>query len=1018
MIGRTVAHYRVLEKLGEGGMGDVYLAEDTRLHRRVAIKTLPPATATDPEHLERFAREAKTLAGLNHPNIVTVYSVEEAGPERLLVMELIEGQTLAEVIPTGGLAEERFFELAIPLADALTAAHERGVTHRDLKPSNVMITEEGRVKVVDFGLAKLRQEAEAREQTVVLDRDLTGEGRILGTYPYMSPEQLKGRPVDHRSDIFSLGVVLYEMATGERPFGGESSAELISSILRDTPPPAHERNRDMPRHLDRILSHCLERDPDRRFQTAKDLRNELQSLHRELHSERLLQGASITRRLGRTLSEAIPRTRRRWIGAALAGAVLAATAAGVFLSRGDDEGSARPAATAPATHESAADTETRRPSVAVLFFRNLTGDPELEWLRTGLTDMLVTGLSQSPELRVLSTDRLYEILQELNKLDEPVVSADLVREVAERSQVGAVLLGSFAQAGDTLQVNVTLQDAESGEILDAQRVQGAGESSVFTLVDRLSQEVVRTFERSGRLALENGPALERSIEAVTTSSVEAYQLYVEAVQSMHAVEIEKAIRLLRQSVELDPEFAMAYARLAHIYDTLGREKLIQRAIDAAIAHADRLPPRERYYVEGIFFGRRRATYQRGIRTLREAIELYPEHRAARYQLGVLQSCLELYRQAEAHFDDLLEQGHDTVATYNAAAQMDGAQGKIEEARELLQEWIDRDPDDWSAHLVLAWHASAWGEPDRALEALDRVEALGAASPFAGLMRWRAQVLAGRLDRAGEAAESLTESENSYWRWRGLTGEALLALYRGDSETALERYADAAEAYGESEPLLGTGQNLAAELLLLTERPERALEQARRARSVAEGDWPAWEGTFWGALAQERLGRSGRADELAAELEELGELLPGEVEERFHHRLLGLLAFERGDGERALAALRRAESMLPPRGIEWHRHRLPDHVPLWYDLAAVLRSLGDDAAAEQRYRRITESGVEHLFHPIQYVRSHYFLARLLDQRGDATGAAEAYRAFLSFWGDGELDRGRVAEARERLADLEG
>lgn len=1020
MIGRTVAHYRVLDKLGKGGMGDVYLAEDTRLHRRVAVKVLPPATAAEPEHLERFAREAKTLAGLNHPNIVTIYSVEEEGDERLLVMELIEGRTLAEVIPSGGLDEERFFELAVPLADALTAAHERGVTHRDLKPSNVMITEEGRVKVVDFGLAKLRREAEAREQTVVLDSDLTEEGRILGTYPYMSPEQLKGKPVDHRSDIFSLGVVLYEMATGERPFGGETSADLISSILRDTPPPAHERNRELPRHLDRILSHCLERDPDRRFQTAKDLRNELQSLHRELHSERLLQGTSITRRLRRTISERIPRSRRRWLGAAVLVAVLAAAAAGAFLLRGGSHEPARPAGATPATGSAStgagAEAEARRPSVAVLFFRNLTGDPELEWLRTGLTDMLVTGLSQSPELRVLSTDRLYEILQELDKLNEPVVSADLVREVAERAEAGVVLLGSFAQAGETLQVHVTLQDAESGEILDAQRVQGTGESSVFTLVDRLSREVVRTFERAGRLAAEDSPALERSIESVTTSSVEAYQLYVEAVQSMHAVEIEKAISLLQRSVELDPEFAMAYARLAHIYETLGREKLIQRAIDSAIAHADRLPPRERYYVEGIFFGRRRATYQRGIRTLREAIDLYPEHRAARYQLGVLESCLELHRQAEARFADLLARGHETVANYNAAAQMDGAQGKIEEARELLRAWIDRDPDNWSAHLVLAWHAPTWGEPDRALEALERVEALGADSPFAGLMRWRAQVLTGRWDRAAEAAGALTESEDPYWRWRGLTGEALLALYRGDGETALERYAAAAEAYGESEPLLGTGHNLAAELLLLTGRPEQALERTRRARSVAEGDWPAWEGLFRGALAQERLGRPGRADELAAELGELGELLPGEVEERFHRRLLGLLAFERGDGEQALAELRRAEGMLPPRGIEWHRHRLPDHVPLWYELAGVLRSLGDDAAAEERYRRIAESGVEHLYHPVQSIRSHYFLARLLDERGETRGAREAYRAFLSFWGEGELDRDRIAEARERLAAL--
>ncbi|MGD2113505.1 MAG: protein kinase, partial [Acidobacteriota bacterium] len=989
MIGRTVAHYRVLEKLGKGGMGDVYLAEDTRLHRQVAVKVLPAATATDPEHMERFAREAKTLAGLNHPNIVTVYSVEEAGDQRLLVMELIEGRTLAEVIPSGGLTEERFFELAIPLADALSAAHARGVTHRDLKPSNIMITEDGRVKVVDFGLAKLRQEAEAREQTVLLDSGLTEEGRILGTYPYMSPEQIKGKPVDHRSDIFSLGVVLYEMATGERPFSGETSADLISSILRDDPPPTHELNRSLPRHLDRIIAHCLQRDADRRFQTAKDLRNELQSLRQELHSERLLRSTSITRRLGRRFL----RDRRSRVGVAVAALVLALAAAGLFLVLAGDPGGER-ASTGASPEEvsgaAGAPAEAPRPSVAVLFFRNLTGDPELEWLRTGLADMLVTGLSQSPELRVLSTDRLYQILQDLDKLDEPMVSADLVHTVAERAQVGVVLLGSFARAGETLQVNVTLQDAESGEILDAQRVQGTGESSVFSIVDRLSRGVVSTFRHSGRMAAAERPEPGRGIESVTTSSVEAYQLYAEAVKFAHEFKIGEAVALLERAVALDPGFAMAYARLARIYETTGREQAVERVVDAAIAHADRLPPRERYYIEGIYYGRKRATFRRAIETLEKAVELYPDHREARYRLGILESHLELHRRAATRFETLLQQGHDTTGTYNSLAQMLEAQGHTEQARRLLEDWISTEPENWSARLVLAWHAPSWGMPHRALEALDAAADLRPGSPFADFMGWRANLLAGRPERAEELAEQLTESEESYWRWRGFVCRAVLALYRGRTGEALQHYAAAATQYGSVEPILGTGRDLAAELLLATGRPERALEETRRARQVAEGDWPAWEALSLEALAEERLGRPDRADRLAAEVDALGELLPGQVEERLHHRLLGLLAAERGNGKVAVAELERAESMLPPRGLEWHRHRLPDHVPIWYELATVHRELGDADEAEVRYRRIVESGIEHLYHPIQYVRSHYFLARLLDDRGDREGARRAYR----------------------------
>jgi len=1011
MIGQTVAHYRVLDKLGGGGMGEVYLAEDTRLHRRVAIKVLPPLVASDAEHLERFAREAKALAGLNHPNIVTVYSVEEAGDQRLLVMELIEGRTLSALIPEGGLTEERFFELAIPLADALSAAHARGVTHRDLKPSNVMVTEDGRVKVVDFGLAKLRQEAEARERTVVLEEELTEEGRILGTYPYMSPEQIKGKPVDHRSDIFSLGVVLYEMATGERPFSGETSADLISSILRDTPPPAHELNRKLPRHLDRILAHCLEKDPESRFQTAKDLRNELRSLLQEVASERLLRSTSIARRLVST-GETGKRLRGR-LAAGILVTVLAVVGGLLLWSARENRPTPTEAGLGVAPSGETVKAKEHRPSVAVLFFQNLTGSPELEWLRTGLTEMLVTDLSQAPGLRVISTDRLYQVLRDMKRLDDPVLSADLVRDVAEKTDASTVLLGSFAQVGETFQVNVTVKDAVTGEILDAQRIQGTGESSVFTIVDQLSNRVLGLFEGSGQLASAMKHEEDRNIESVTTSSVAAYRLYAEGMRLYYEFKIDEAITLFRRATELDPEFAMAHARLARIYETLGREKDLEGAIGEAMAHVERLTPRERSIVEATFYGRQRATYGRAVEVLEETLELYPDHNSAGYQLGLLYLYLELHDQAISRFEDLISRGYDHEAVYNGLATAYEAEGRVAESERLLRRW---NSSTWASRLVVAWHATIWGEASEASQALHQAEALRPESPFVEFFCWRAASLNADWDRARACTRKLMAEEQEYWRWRGLTGLALLDLYGGRPVEGLQHLDEASETYSEKEALLGTGWNMAAETLLMLGQPSAALEEASRAQQIAENDWPAWEGLFWAAIAQQRLGKPAEADRLAAELEPLGDLLPGQVEERLYHRLLGVLAWERGDGAAAVRELELAESMLPPRGLAWHRHRLPDHVPLWYELATVYRKLGNADEAELRYRRITESGVEHLYHPIQYVRSHYYLAKLLEGQGDATGARAAYRKFLDFWDNGEIDRDLVADARVRLKAL--
>jgi Tol biopolymer transport system component/predicted Ser/Thr protein kinase len=319
VIGETLGHYRIRDRLGGGGMGEVFRAEDTQLGREVALKVLRPELVDSPERRQRFEREARTLAALNHPNIVTVYSVEQAGGRDFITMELVRGERLSRRIRKGGLPVSDLLELAIPLADALAAAHDQGITHRDLKPDNVMVGPEGGVKVLDFGLAKLRPQGPGLVDSQFATGTMTTEGQIVGTVAYMSPEQAQGRPVDHRSDIFSLGVVLYEMATGERPFRGETASALLAAIQKDTPASVTELRPELPRELGRILRRALAKDPEERIQTAKELRHELRELKVEVDS-------------GEAWERPRPvRARRRW--ALVAGLAIVAVAAGAAIWR-------------------------------------------------------------------------------------------------------------------------------------------------------------------------------------------------------------------------------------------------------------------------------------------------------------------------------------------------------------------------------------------------------------------------------------------------------------------------------------------------------------------------------------------------------------------------------------------------------------------------------------------------------------------------------------------------------------
>ncbi len=533
----SIAHYRITTKLGEGGMGEVYRATDIKLGRDVALKVLPQNVAGDPDRLARFQREARAVAALNHPNIVTLYSVEESNGVHFITMELVEGKPLDGLISAGGLAVERIMEITSALAEALAAAHDKGIVHRDLKPANIMVTEDGRVKVLDFGLAK-DVGAEAAGDATVTSAGHTQAGVVMGTPAYMSPEQIAGRPLDHRTDIFSLGVLLHEMATGQRPFQGTSSAELISSVLRDTPPLVTDARPELPADLARVTRRCLEKDPRHRMQTARDVANEFRDLAR-IASRPSLVSTSVSRGMAASDSGAARADEGFW--------------------------------------------------VAVLPFCYKGTDQALLTLADGLTDEISTGLSRFSYLRVIARSSSSKYLSE---------SSD-VRTIGKELGARYVIEGNIRHAGSTVRLSIQLLDTTNGAHVWAESFEHAFRpDAIFAVQDQLVPRIVSTVaDQHGVLPRSICAAIRKKSDD-QLSPYEAIFRVFGLHENMNAPGHAACRDLLERVVRDAPDAADCWAMLATLYadevwfgfnvrpDPLGREAAAaHRAIELAPASA-------------------------------------------------------------------------------------------------------------------------------------------------------------------------------------------------------------------------------------------------------------------------------------------------------------------------------------------------------------------------------------------------------------------------------------------------
>ena len=541
MIGSTLGHFRITDKLGEGGMGEVYLATDTRLDRRVALKVLPEEVASDPDRRGRFEAEARAASAINHPNITAIYDVGETDGIHYIVMEHIDGEDLGARMASGSLDEIEIVRIGRRVAEALAEAHAAGITHRDIKPANIMLTAGGQVKVLDFGLAKLRADGVDPLDEAAPTQTITQPGMVMGTVRYMSPEQALGKSLDARSDLFSLGIVLYELATGRAPFVGETSAETITKISRDEPAPVRSLNDGLSAELERIIRKCLEKDPDRRYQGARDLAVDLRNLARDGDS-------------GATGQVEAPRSRPTWPAAVAVAAAVVIVIVGFVLVLGQSGSSDRVVE-----------------SIAVLPFENATGDEEIGYLCDGLSEGLINSLARIPNLRVISR-RSSWIFKD---------SVDDLRTIGERLGVEALVVGRMSTRGDNLAVSAELVDVRDSRQLWGGRYTRT-DNDVLGIEEELATTIAETLniELSGETAGE----LARRFEV----DPEAHRLYLLgrrfAVGS--ATEMAKSVDYFQRAIEADPDYALPWAGLADVYITqahhgaVSREEATEKAREA------------------------------------------------------------------------------------------------------------------------------------------------------------------------------------------------------------------------------------------------------------------------------------------------------------------------------------------------------------------------------------------------------------------------------------------------------